>query len=119
MLAKIFEKNVMGIQGGSIGAMNGVRPDGSIDRTSLQSQEVWSGSTYALAALMIQNGMVEEAFKTAWGIYHMTYEKMGYWFQTPEAWNEHGNYRSIAYMRPLAIWGMLHAWQAYKLSNTV
>ena len=119
MLAKIFEKNVMGIQGGSIGAMNGVRPDGSIDRTSLQSQEVWSGSTYALAALMIQNGMVKQAFKTAWGIYHMTYEKMGYWFQTPEAWNEHGNYRSIAYMRPLAIWGMLHAWQAYKLSNTV
>jgi non-lysosomal glucosylceramidase len=109
MLAKIYEKNVKGIRGGSIGAMNGVRPDGSIDRTSLQSQEVWSGSTYALAALMIQNGMVEEAFQTAWGVYHMTYEKMGYWFQTPEAWNEKGNYRSIAYMRPLAIWGMLHA----------
>ena len=44
-------------------------------------------------------------------IYHMTYEKMGYWFQTPEAWNEKGDYRSIAYMRPLAIWGMLDAWK--------
>ncbi len=114
MLGKIYEKNVMGIQGGSIGAMNGVRPDGSIDRTSLQSQEVWTGSTYALAALMIQHGMAEEAFKTAWGVYHMTYEKMGYWFQTPEAWNEKGEYRSIAYMRPLAIWGMLHALKQQK-----
>jgi non-lysosomal glucosylceramidase len=116
MLAKIYEKNILGIQDGSIGAMNGVRPDGDIDRTSLQSQEVWTGSTYALAALMIQNGMVEEAFKTAWGVYHMTYEKMGYWFQTPEAWNEKGDYRSIAYMRPLAIWGMLHAWNKNKSS---
>ncbi len=117
MLAKIYEKNVLGIQGGSIGAMNGVRPGGSIDRTSLQSQEVWCGSTYALAALMIQNGMVEEAFKTARGVYSMTYEKMGYWFQTPEAWNEKGDYRSIAYMRPLAIWGMLHAWKQQKSSK--
>ncbi len=119
MLEKIFEKNVMGIQGGTIGAMNGVRPDGSIDRTSLQSQEVWTGSTYALAALMIQNGMVEEAFKTAQGVVNMTYEKMGYWFQTPEAWNEKGDYRSIAYMRPLAIWGMLQAWKQSKSTKLI
>jgi len=114
MLKTIFEKNVMGIRDGTIGAMNGVHPDGSIDRTSMQSQEVWSGSTYALAAAMIQHGMIEEGFKTAWGIYHMTYEKMGYWFQTPEAWKEDGSYRSIAYMRPLAIWGMLDAWEKSK-----
>lgn len=114
MLGEIFRKNVMGIKNGSIGAMNGVRPSGRIDRTSLQSQEVWTGTTYALAANMIQEGMIEEAFKTAWGIYHMTYEKMGYWFQTPEAWLENGNYRAITYMRPLAIWAMQYAWQKRK-----
>jgi non-lysosomal glucosylceramidase len=113
VLKTIYEKNVMGIRNGAIGAMNGVHPDGSIDRTSMQSQEVWSGSTYALAATMIQHGMIEEGFKTAWGVYHMTYEKMGYWFQTPEAWKEDGSYRSIAYMRPLAIWGMLDAWEKF------
>jgi non-lysosomal glucosylceramidase len=117
MLKTIFAKNVMGIQKGNIGAMNGVHADGRIDRTSLQSQEVWTGTTYALAAAMIQRGLLEEGFKTAWGIYHMTYEKMGYWFQTPEAWNEKGDYRSIGYMRPLAIWGMLHAWQSFKKSD--
>lgn len=111
MLKTIFAKNVMNIEKGTMGAMNGVRADGSIDRTSIQSQEVWSGSTYALAAVMIQHGMITEGFQTAYGIYRMTYEKMGYWFQTPEAWQKDGNYRSIAYMRPLAIWGMLHAWQ--------
>ena len=49
-----------------------------------------AGTTYALAAIMLQDGMMEEAFKTAWGVYDMTYEKMGYWFQTPEAWNKEG-----------------------------
>lgn len=117
MLGEIFRKNVMGIKNGSVGAMNGVRPSGRIDRTSLQSQEVWTGTTYALAANMIQEGMIEEAFKTAWGIYHMTYEKMGYWFQTPEAWMENGNYRAIAYMRPLAIWAMQYAWQKRKTNH--
>ena len=50
MLKMIYERNIKGIRNGTIGAMNGVHPDGSIDRTSMQSQEVWSGSTYALAA---------------------------------------------------------------------
>ncbi|GKV35252.1 hypothetical protein SLEP1_g43552 [Rubroshorea leprosula] len=29
-----------------------------------------------------------------------------YWFQTPEAWTIDGHFRSLMYMRPLAIWGM-------------
>ncbi|GMP63170.1 hypothetical protein CsSME_00024968 [Camellia sinensis var. sinensis] len=29
-----------------------------------------------------------------------------YAFQTPEAWNTDDQYRSLAYMRPLAIWAM-------------
>lgn len=111
MLEVIYQMNVKGIKRGTIGAINGVRPNGKIDTTSLQSQEVWTGSTYALAACMLQEGMPEEAFKTAWGIFHMTYEKMGYWFQTPEAWTSDGRYRAIAYMRPLSIWAMQFAWE--------
>ena len=29
-----------------------------------------------------------------------------YWFQTPEGWTTDGHYRSLVYMRPLAIWAM-------------
>jgi len=35
------------------GAINGMMPDGSIDETCLQSREVWTGTTYALAAAML------------------------------------------------------------------
>ena len=50
--------------------------------------------------------MKDEAYKTAWGIYHTTYETKGYWFRTPEAWDIRGNYRASMYMRPAAIWAM-------------
>jgi non-lysosomal glucosylceramidase len=105
-LTTIYDWNVQRFQGGSMGAVNGMRPDGTVDRASLQSQEVWTGTTYALAAAMLHEGMRDAAFATAWGVYHITYEQGGYWFQTPEAWDASGRYRAIAYMRPLAIWAM-------------
>jgi len=33
--------------------------------------------------------------------------RFGYSFATPEAWDAHGHYRSLGYMRPLCIWGMV------------
>jgi non-lysosomal glucosylceramidase len=110
-LAVVFQCNVQGFEGGRLGAANGMRPGGKPDTTSMQSQEVWAGTTYALAAAMLHEGLVAEAFVTAEGVVRTTYEHKGYWFQTPEAWDRKGNYRSIAYMRPLAIWAMQWAWQ--------
>ncbi len=110
-LSVIFQQNVLGFQNGALGAVNGMRPDGRIDTTSMQSQEVWTGTTYALAAAMLHEGLADEAFRTAQGVVETTYQRKGYWFQTPEAWDRKGNYRSIAYMRPLAIWAMQWAWQ--------
>ncbi len=110
-LRKIYDLNVMQFEEGTMGAVNGMRPDGRVDTTSTQSQEVWTGVTYALAATMIQNDMLDEAFKTAQGIVTQTYEKLGYWFMTPEAWDVGGWFRSIGYMRPLAIWAMQWAWE--------
>ena len=37
-----------------MGAINGTRPNGKKDLSSLQSEEFWVGVTYALAANMIQ-----------------------------------------------------------------
>jgi non-lysosomal glucosylceramidase len=107
-LKKIFDFNVMKFAGGSMGAVNGIAPDGHPITLEHNQQvgEVWTGTTMALAALMLNDGMKDEAYKTLWGIYHTTYETKGYWFRTPEAWDITGNYRASMYMRPAAIWTM-------------
>ena len=105
-LRKIFDFNVMKFADGQMGAVNGIAPDGSLVKTNEQVQEVWTGTTLGLAALMLSEGMKDEAYKTAWGIYHTSYETKGYWFRTPEAWDITGNYRASMYMRPAAIWAM-------------
>jgi non-lysosomal glucosylceramidase len=105
-LKKIYNFNVLKFADGSMGAVNGIAPDGSLVKSNEQVQEVWTGTTFGLAALMLGEGMKDEAFRTAWGIYHTTYETKGYWFRTPEAWDISGNYRASMYMRPAAIWAL-------------
>ena len=114
-LKAIFDHNVMGFHQGEMGAVNGMRPSGEVDRTNLQSQEVWSGTSYGLAACLLQEGLEKECWQTARSVVNMTYEKMGYWFATPEAWDEHGDYRALAYMRPLCIWAIQWAWKKKEL----
>ncbi|XP_062198133.1 uncharacterized protein LOC133900879 isoform X7 [Phragmites australis] len=119
-LEKIYSFNVMKFKDGKRGAMNGMWPDGTVDMSAMQSREIWPGVTYALAATMIQEGMVQQGFKTAEGIYHAAWspEGLGYSFQTPEAWNNDDEYRSLCYMRPLAIWAIQWALSNPKLHNT-
>ena len=106
----IFDNNVMGFCEGSMGAVNGMitAEDGSssVDTTAIQSEEVWTGVTYGVASLMMSQGMTEEGFKTAEGIYRTVYETIGLGFETPEALYEKKHYRAIGYMRPLSIWAM-------------
>ncbi|PRQ21613.1 putative glucosylceramidase [Rosa chinensis] len=107
-LEKVYTYNVLKVKGGKLGAVNGMLPDGKVDMTSMQSREVWSGVTYAVAATMIHEDMLDMAFNTAGGIYAAAWseEGLGYSFQTPEAWNTNEEFRSLVYMRPLAIWAM-------------
>jgi non-lysosomal glucosylceramidase len=105
-LKTIYELNVMKFANGEMGAANGMGADGKVITSNEQVQEVWTGTTFSLAALMLSDGMRDEAYKTAWGIYHVTYESKGYWFRTPEAWDLSGNFRASMYMRPAAIWAM-------------
>ena len=80
--------------------------DGSIIRDNEQAPEVWVGTTFGLAALLLSKGMKDEAYHAAWGLYHVIYESKGYWFRTPEAWDINGNFRASMYMRPAAVWAM-------------
>ena len=105
-LTTIFDYNVMKFASGDMGAVSGISPDGSLITTNQQVQEVWGGATFALAGFMLDEGMKDQAYRTAWGIYHVSYETKGYWFRTPEAWDITGNYRASMYMRPAGIWAM-------------
>lgn len=113
-LKTIFENNVLKYGNGNMGAINGTQPDGSKDLSSPQSEEFWTGVTYALAANMIQMGMVKEGFQTGWGAFHMCWELLGLHFQTPEAYTTDHCYRSLGYMRPLAIWAMQWALEKFQ-----
>nr|XP_032809252.1 non-lysosomal glucosylceramidase [Petromyzon marinus]XP_032809253.1 non-lysosomal glucosylceramidase [Petromyzon marinus]XP_032809254.1 non-lysosomal glucosylceramidase [Petromyzon marinus]XP_032809255.1 non-lysosomal glucosylceramidase [Petromyzon marinus]XP_032809256.1 non-lysosomal glucosylceramidase [Petromyzon marinus] len=105
-LRTIYDLNVMKFSGGTMGAVNGMMPNGTVDTTSVQSIEVWVGVVYSLAATMIQEGLTEEGFKTAEGTYRTVWERLGMAFQTPEAYCEQDVFRSLAYMRPLSVWSM-------------
>lgn len=110
VLKKIFELNVNKVGGGNIGAVNGISPTGDllpeskVWKQNTQSNEIWTGVTLALASHMYMRNLKEEALKTAYGIYSVIYEKKGYWFRTPEAWDVNGNFRASMYQRPGAIW---------------
>ena len=53
-LQTVYENNVQRFGGGQMGAINGCKPDGSADRTTVQSEEFWTGVSYALSANFLQ-----------------------------------------------------------------
>ena len=107
-LRTIHRLNVRGFAEGTMGAVNGMHTDGTVDMSSEQSKEVWVGTTYALAAFMLGRGLTTEGWETARGAAAVTYGR-GLWFRTPEAYDRAGNYRASLYLRPLAIWAMEEA----------
>ena len=108
-LETIFRMNVMKFENGEMGAVNGMNPDGTTLTENMESKEVWSGVTLALASFLKSEGMTKEAYRSAWGVYNIVYQKKGYWFRTPEAWDHTGNFRGELYMRPQVIWAMEYA----------
>ena len=123
-LRTIYDKNVLGFGGGVMGAVNGRSAAGGQLR-SQQGDEVWVGTSYAFAANLVLNGLVEEGLHTAYGVYHVVYSPygQGYFFKTPEAyldpgetvWNDPGakygekTFRAMKYMRPGAVWALYEA----------
>ncbi|RZR89256.1 hypothetical protein BHM03_00016954 [Ensete ventricosum] len=63
-----------------------MRPDGTIGMSTMQSREIWPGVTYSVAAAMIQEGMLEEAFRTAQGIYEAAWSQEGLGLEHFNAW---------------------------------
>ena len=91
-----------------MGAVNGMRPDGTVDRSSEQSAEVWVGTTYALAAFMIGRGLIEEGWETAEAP-PRSRTSAGSGSGRPRHTTQRGNFRASMYLRPLAIWAIEEA----------
>lgn len=105
-LQRVFDYNVMKFQNGTMGAVNGIGPNGELLHENEQVEEVWTGTTFGLASHMLSEGMRDQAFKTAEGVYNVVWKSRGYFFRTPEAYDSRGLFRASMYMRPGAIWSM-------------
>jgi non-lysosomal glucosylceramidase len=108
-LHKVYDTNVRQFAKGEMGAINGIGPDGTLLHTNPQIEEVWTGTTFAVASHMLSEGLTDEGFATAKGVYNVVWRDRGYFFRTPEAYNIDGLYRAGMYMRPGAIWSMEYA----------
>ncbi len=109
-LQTIYDTNVLRVNNGNRGAMNAMRPDGTIDARG-QGAEVWPGTSYCVAATMLYHGMDAEAEQVLKGLYRTTYVDRAYWFNTPEAWHWDGHHpRAFMYLRPLAVWAVEDAY---------
>uniref|UniRef100_A0A7I4YQ13 Non-lysosomal glucosylceramidase n=2 Tax=Haemonchus contortus TaxID=6289 RepID=A0A7I4YQ13_HAECO len=108
-LDTIYTHNVKMFASGNMGPVNGMFEDGVVDISSIQGEEVWTGTGYSVASFMIAKGKQQEGFHTARGIFETCWNRAGLQYQTPEAIYEKKHYRAIGYMRPLAIWAMHHA----------
>jgi len=108
-LRKVFQVNVRKFAHGEMGAINGISPEGSLLHTNSQLEEVWTGTTFAVASQMIAEGLTDEGFAAAKGVNNVVWRDRGYFFRTPEAYDAKGLYRASMYMRPGAIWSMEYA----------
>jgi len=68
---------------------------------------------YSQVQLYYLQDMLSEAFQTSYGVYREVYEERGLAYQTPEAYMDNEIYRSLGYMRPLAIWSIQWAIEQY------
>ena len=105
-LQRVYDYNVMKFQNGEMGALNGMGADGQLLHENEQVEEVWTGTTFAIASHMVSEGMRDQAFQTARGVYNVVWRDRGYFFRTPEAYDAQGMFRASMYMRPGAIWSM-------------
>ena len=62
-LQRVYDYNVMKFQNGEMGAINGVGADGKALHENEQAEEVWTGTTFAVASHMLAEGMRDQAFR--------------------------------------------------------
>ena len=108
-LCTVHARNVVDFGDGLLGAVNGMRPDRTVDTSSGPSGGGVGRDDLRARGADARAGAGTEAWETArQGAAKVTYER-GLWFRTPEAYDREGNYRASLFLRPLAIWAIEEA----------
>jgi non-lysosomal glucosylceramidase len=84
------------------GLLNGRKRSGK-KLASQQGNEIWLGANFMTARLMYCYDLKKEAVKVLKTLSKIIY-KHGFFFRTPEGWNENKEFTATMYMRPNAIW---------------
>ncbi len=107
----IYQNNFKKFDNGAHGIVNVMKPDGKTDTSSGQTQECWVGTSWCVAAGMIQQGMTKQAGEIGQSLYNTIWDGSQLWFRTPEAWYRGADYfRAQYYMRATAVWALKHAY---------
>ncbi len=110
-LRTIYQYNLMKFDNGKIGPVNVMFPDGKVDEIYGQTQEVWIGVAWSVAANMIQHGLFSEAAQIGYGLYNTIWNTHELWFRTPEAWQTGVTaVRAPYYMRASSVWALKQAY---------
>jgi non-lysosomal glucosylceramidase len=105
-LSKIYDNNVMKFAKGEMGAVNGIAADGTIIRTNEQVQEVWIGTTFSVAALMLGDQMKDQAYHTAGACFTSCTKPRDIGSARLRLTMKPETIVASMYMRPAAIWAM-------------
>ena len=107
-LREAYRNNFLAYNDGKFGSLLVAEPgnqhydqDGG---DALQVNEVIVGSSWVLAASLLEFGMREEGCRVAESLRRMIHGGTGLQFRTPAAWDGAGKYRTALNMRPLAVW---------------
>ncbi len=112
----IYDNNFKKFDSGTHGVVNVMTASGATDTTSPQTEEVWVGTSWAVAAGMIQEGLASQASEIGDSLHSTIWQNNQLWFRTPEAWMAGVTYvRAYYYMRANAIWAVK---RAFDLSQT-
>jgi len=91
-----------------LGAINGILPNGKIDKTCWQSKNIWPGINYAFCSLAIYEGFTKEALELAQKVHsNFTENILNPWNQ-PDMFDSKTGKPLFGdhYMRNMAIWAI-------------
>lgn len=90
------------------GIVNSVRADGKIDTSSYHAENIWTGETYAVCALAIYEGFIEEALdiaKRTWE--NFVYNRGNVWSQPDVVFASDGSLGDgELYVRNMSLWAI-------------
>jgi len=103
-LKTIYKYNFKQTANGKWGLISGKQPNNQFT-IAKQGRDIWVGSNFVIANMMLKHGMIKEAFSILNIVSKIIYEK-GLFFRTPEGWDTKGHFTATLYMRPNAIWAL-------------